>query len=50
VYEFWPSLLEKAYAKFCGGYGEFERGFIAKAFMDLTGGVTQKTYIVIKFV
>ena len=35
--ELWPSLLEKAYAKYYGGYGEIEGGFVHLGLVDLTG-------------
>ncbi|XP_016074409.1 PREDICTED: calpain-13 [Miniopterus natalensis] len=37
--EFWPCLLEKAYAKFHGSYLRLHYGYLPDALVDLTGGV-----------
>ncbi|XP_072794059.1 calpain-13 [Vicugna pacos] len=37
--EFWPCLLEKAYAKFHGSYVNLHYGYLPDALMDLSGGV-----------
>ncbi|XP_073753317.1 calpain-13 isoform X1 [Callorhinus ursinus] len=37
--EFWPCLLEKAYAKFHGSYANLHYGFLPDALVDLMGGV-----------
>jgi len=43
--EVWASLLEKAWAKFHGGYDRLERGSSTLALSDLTGGVAHSVRI-----
>ncbi|XP_011369052.1 calpain-13 [Pteropus vampyrus] len=40
--EFWPCLLEKAYAKFHGSYLHLHYGYLPDALVDLTGGVVTR--------
>jgi len=40
--EIWPLLVEKAYAKFHGSYGNIEGGHVHTALVELTNGAGQR--------
>jgi hypothetical protein len=43
--ELWPSLVEKAFAKYYGGYQNLDGGFVHLGLVDLTGGVGEHVKI-----
>lgn len=39
---YWASIVEKAYAKFCGSYQAMQGGTVTQGLEDLTGGIGYK--------
>jgi hypothetical protein len=43
--ELWVPLIEKAFAKYYGGYGAIEEGYVHHALHDLTGSESECMYL-----